>query len=295
MKKIFQYITRALAILVLASGCEGTLSDKEGGSTEGETPSEYWWHFSVNNAEGSPSLGVFLRDFDGSLTNSEIRIDAASGASFEIKTGHPLTTGAKIYAYSPYHAETKDHKAVRMHIPEEQTAGETAMPRAAVPLTLNNPRPDSTFAIQLVDLASVLSLKVLSTQDTDESITSVSFTSGTPLAGSFSFNIKGVDINQAATLAVSGYASKTVTVFADARVGTDPDSARELPMIVAPGSYTGTITIVTDKDRYSISVDDPVVLARAATVPLAVRIAPRVSRDEGGSTEDFSGGELITE
>ena len=295
MKKTFLHIFWALALVAMASGCEGTPADDNGGSTGGETPSEYWWHFSVKNADAAQALGVFVRDFDGGITNGEFHLDATTGASFEIKTDYPLTTGGKIYAYAPYNADSKDHKAIKMSIPEEQTAGEAVMPRASVPLVLADPKPDSTITIQMLDLASTISLKVYSTKDTGEKITSVSFTSETPLAGAFSFNIKGIDANQESTLAIGGYEAKTVKVSTDITVGTDADAAQAIPVVVAPGSYTGIITVVTDKDKYGIVVEDPIVLARAAVVPLTVRIAPRISQDEGGSTEDFTGGELVTE
>lgn len=295
MKKTFLHIFWALALVAMACGCEETPADNPGGPDGGETPSEYQWHFNVKNADASQALGVFVRDFEGGITNGEFHLDATTGASFEIKTDYPLTTGGKIYAYAPYNAESTDHKVVKLSVPEEQTAGVPAMPRASVPLVLDNPKPDSTITIQMLDLASTISLKVYSTKDTGEKIASVSFTSETPLAGAFSFNIKGIDANQSATLALRGYDAKCVTVSAGITVGTDADAAVAIPMVVAPGSYTGIITVVTDKDQYGIVVEDPVVLARAAVVPLTVRIAPRVSQEEGGSTEDFAGGELITE
>lgn len=295
MKKTFLHIFWALALVAMACGCEETPADNPGGPDGGETPSEYIWHFSVKNADAAQALGVFVRDFEGGITNGEFHLDATTGASFEIKTDYSLTTGGKIYAYAPYNAESTDHKAVKLSVPEEQTAGVQAMPRASVPLVLDNPKPDSTITIQMLDLASTLSLKVYSTKDTGEKIASVSFTSETPLAGGFSFNIKGIDANQPATLALRGYDAKCVTVSTGITVGTDADAAVAIPMVIAPGSYTGIITVVTDKDQYGIVVEDPVVLARAAVVPLTVRIAPRVSQEEGGSTEDFAGGELITE
>ena len=294
MKKITLSIIWALALVAMVSGCEKT-PENNSGSTGGETPSEYWWHFNVKNADAAQALGVFVRDFEGGITNGQFHLDASTGASFEIKTDYPLTTGGKIYAYAPYNAESTDHKAVKMSIPEEQTAGEAVMPRASVPLVLADPKPDSTITIQMLDLASTISLKVYSTKDTGEKIASVSFTSETPLAGAFSFNIKGIEAGLASTMALSGLTGKTVKVDAGVSVGTDADAAQAIPMVLAPGSYTGIITVVTDKDQYGIVVEDPVVLARAAVVPLTVRIAPRVSQEEGGSTEDFAGGELITE
>ena len=296
MKKTFlNNIILALSLVAIICGCEGSPADNPGGSGGESTPSEYLWHFKVGNAGASQVLGVFVRDFDGGITNGEYHLDAATGASFEIKTDFALSTGGKIYAYAPYNAANTDHKAVRMTIPEEQTAGEDVMPRASVPLVLNDPKPDSTITLQMLDLASVLSVKVYSTKDTGEKITGLSFTSGNPLAGSFTFSIKDIDANQGATLALSGYAASTVKVSCSVDAGTDPGAAAGIPLVVAPGAYTGIITVFTDKDQYGIVVEDPLVLTRAETVPLTVRIAPRISQDEGGSTEDFAGGELETE
>lgn len=294
MKKILLNMIWALALSGVVCGCEKS----SGGNEEGQgAPEEYLWHVSVSNADATQPIGVFIRDFNGSLSNGEFRPEAVSGASIEIKTGFALSEGGKIYAYAPYSAGSDSHTAVRMKIMEEQSAAAPVMPRAAVPLTFEStPDPETPISLQMLDLAATLSLKVYSTQNTVEKISSVSFSSDTPLAGFFSFNIKGVDANQGSTLALTGYSGKSVTTSTDAlAVGTDPETAKSIPIVIAPGSYTGTVTVVTDKDRYSIVVDQPVVLARASVSTLTVRIAPRISQDEGGSTEDFAGGELVTE
>ena len=296
MKKIFLNIMWVLALLSLAAACEKTPQGGEnGGGGNNDTPKEYVWHFNVQNASQAQSLGLFIRDFEGGLTNGEIRLDATSGASFELKTDYPLSTGGKIYAYAPFNAQTSDHKAVKMSIPALQTSVAVDMPRVAVPMVLDNPKPDSTITIRMVDIAATLAIKVFSTQNTGEKITGISFTADSPLAGNFVFNIKEADPNQSATMVLSGYTLNTVSVSADLVVGTDAAAANAVPMVLAPGSYTGSITVTTNADVYIIKVEEPVVLTRAAETVLTVRIAPKNSQDDNGSTEDFEGGELVTE
>jgi len=293
MKKTLLNIIWALALVAIIPGCEKS----SGGDGDDNAPKEFFWHFNLSNADPAQTIGVFLKDFNGGFNNGEFRLDASTGASFEIKTDYPLSEGGKIYAYAPYSAGSNDHKAVRMSIPEEQTAGVPAMPRVAAPVTLASaPDPETPISLQLLDLAATLSLKVYSTQETGEKIASVSFASDVPVAGSFNFNIKGVDANQPATLALSGYSGKSVSVSAgNFTVGTDPGTARAIPVVIAPGSYTGTVTVVTDKDTYSVVIDEAVTLVRGGTTELSVRIAPKFSQDGNGSTEDFTGGDLETE
>lgn len=296
MKKIFLNIIWALAIFSLAAACDKTPEGGENGEGgNNNTPKEYVWHFKALDASETQNLGLFIRDFEGGLTNGEIHLDASSGASFEVKTDYPLSTGGKIYAYAPYNAETSDHKAVKMSIPAEQTFVEVDMPRVAVPLVLDNPKPDSTIILRMVDIAATLTIKVFSTQNTGERIKSISFTADSPVAGNFVFNIKDADPNQAATMALSGYDLNTVSVAANQVVGTDAEGAQAIPMVLAPGSYTGTITVTTSADVYGVVVETPVVLTRASETVLTVRIAPRNSQDDNGSTEVFVGGELVTE
>lgn len=295
MKKSFLYLIWALTITSLAVSCDKTAEGGDNGDGgNNNTPKEYVWHFKVQNASQAQSLGLFVRDFEGGLTNGEIHLDATSGASFELKTDYPLSTGGKIYAYAPYNAQSSDHKAIKMNIPAEQTLVEVDMPRVAVPLVLENPKPDSTITLRMYDIASTLAIKVFSTQNTGEKITGISFTADSPVAGDFVFNIKNADPNQPATMVLSGYSLNTVSVAANLAVGTDAEAAQAIPMVLAPGSYTGSMTVTTDADVYGVVVEDPVVLTRAAETVLTIRIAPRNSQDDNGSTENFEGGELVT-
>ena len=294
MKKTFLYLIWALAIILQAAGCEKAPQGGENGG-EGVTPSEYLWHFSVNNADAAQPLGLFVKEYDGVINNADVHLDATSGASFTLKTDFGFRTGGKIYAYSPWSSASSDHKAVRLSIPEEQTAGALVMPKVSAPLVLSEPEPATTITVTMLDLAATLAVKVVSTEATGEKLQSISFTSaGNPLAGEFSFNLKGADANQPSTLAISGYDAATVTLSTNASIGTEDASAVAQSMLLAPGSYTGTVTVKTDKDTYGIKVDDPVVLTRGAVTELLVSIAPRQAQDGEGGTEEFEGGELET-
>ena len=290
MKKTFLYICAA-ALFFIAPSCEGT-DEPDGG--EDITPGEYFWHFGVENADPAQPIGLFVRDFDGSMTNEEIHLDATSGASFEIKTDYPLTTGGKVYAYSPYVSSNSKHDALKLSIPADQAAGEVVMPKVAVPLVLDEPSQENTGTLRFVDLAGTLDVKVYSTEATGEQIQKIVFESDSPLAGSFTFNGKTADPNQSVTMALSGLSEKTVSVTGSADIVTDAEAAKGLPMILAPGTYSGTVTVTTNVDTYGIVLDEPVVVSRGSASSLAIRIAPRTTQDDEGNTEEFEGGELDT-
>lgn len=289
MKRYIQLFWAAALIALLPGCCEKINGGEEGGDV---TPSEYHWHFKVDNADPAQSLGIFLKEYEGALTNTEIHPDG--DATFDITTDYALSTGGKFYAYSPYNAVNKDHKALTLTIAEEQTAGAPVMPKVAVPLKFKDPSPDSTMTLRMLDLAGTLAVKVYSTQDAGEQLRSISFTSPDPLAGTFTFNAKDADPNQPSTLALSGYEARTVTLGCSGKIGTDADAAAAQEMLLAPGSYTGTLTVTTDKDTYGIVVEEPVTLTRGNVTVLPVRIAPKVAQDDNGNTEGFEGGELET-
>ena len=292
MKTILNYIWAA-ALLALLPGCCEKIDPNQGG--EEPTPSEYHWTFKVANADPSLTLGIFLKEYEGTLTNVETPLDISDGeAGFSLTTDYAFSTGGKLYAYSPYAEGNKDHKALKMSIAEEQTAGATVMPKVGVPLTFRDPSPDSVMTVQMVDLAARLAVKVYSTQDAGEKLQSIRFTSPDPLAGSFTFNAKAADPNQPSSLVISGYEGRTVTLSCNAGIGTDAEAAPAQEMLLAPGSYTGTVTVTTDKDSYGIVVEEPVTLVRGAVTVLPIRIAPKNSQDDNGNTEGFEGGELET-
>lgn len=293
MKKTFLYMWAAALLMVLPA-CEENPVDEPGGNGGENTPSEYVWHFGVENADATQSIGLFVREYEGSLTNGEIRPDAITGASFSLKTDYPLSTGGKVYAYSPYDAAAADLKAIPFVIPLVQKAGSVAMPKAAEPVVLSEPESENTATLAFVDLASTLNVKVYASQSVEETITEIAFKADTPIAGVFKFNVKGMNPNQASTMAISGYTDKEVLVSGSVPVASDAASASGLSMIVAPGTYSGTFTVTTDKDSYGIVLEDPVVLERGESATVTLCIAPKSGVDAGGSTEDFEGGDLDT-
>ena len=293
MKKTFLYMWAAALFTVLPA-CEQNPVDEPGGNGGENTPSEYVWHFGVENADATQSIGLFVREYEGSLTNGEIRPDAITGASFSLKTDYPLSTGGKVYAYSPYDAAAADLKAIPFVIPVVQKAGTVAMPKAAEPVVLSEPESENTATLAFVDLASTLNVKVYASQSVEETITEIAFKADTPIAGVFKFNVKGMNPNQASTMAISGYTGKEVLVSGSVPVASNAASASGLSMIVAPGTYSGTFTVTTDKDSYGIVLEDPVVLERGESATVTLCIAPKSGVDAGGSTEDFEGGELDT-
>lgn len=283
----------ALALVAMVFGCEKAPRNNDG-SSEVETPSEYFWHFSVKNVDAGWPIGVFVRDYKVAITNGEFHLDASTGASFEIKTDYSLSAGGKIYAYSPYAEGNDKHNALKLTIPTEQVSGAVPMPRVAVPVELGEPSQESTATLSFYDLAGSLEVKVYSTKSTGEKVSAIAFESSEPLAGSFVFNAKAADPNQASTVVISGYTEKKVSTTGSFVVDTDPDSAGSLTLVLAPGTYSGTMTVTTDVDTYGIVLEEPVTVVRGEKSSVTVRIAPRNDQDSSGNAEEFEGGVLET-
>lgn len=234
----------------------------------------------------SDAIGKFAEWEDGdrlgSITTKTAgfsNITPAEGdnpATFSIYSKGGLTAGNTITVWYPYGGSTQnDATAVTLSIPEEQNHLSDgrfdfdAMPMVAKQITVtpemastNNQTPLAT--INLSNLGSVLNFKVFSTNDSyaSEKVISVTFnaknaagTEDANIGGTFSKNLATIDPDNKETMTISSFTAGVSSIvtkpYADASIGADKAHALDLYMVVAPGTFSGSIVVKTNAAEYT--------------------------------------------
>ena len=216
-----------------------------------------------SNWETGDKIGyVTSRNDKGSAT-----VTLGSPATFTIDAANGLAVDDEVEVWYPYRKAEADKSTVQMIIPVYQIqAGDSfdfdAMPMVAEPITITSDMlsgDDYVGTINFANLASLIEFKVFSSVGTYESekVAAITFDAGSSnIAGHFNMNVGAVDFDTPATLAFSGYTGKSVTtsLASPVSIGTDKASARNVYMVVAPGTYTGNIIVTTDAAFYTIPI-----------------------------------------
>lgn len=188
-------------------------------------------------------------------------------ATFTIAPTTGLAVDNVVNVWYPYRKDESNKASVQMVIPVNQVqSGDTfdfdAMPMVAEPITITSEMlSGSNYAgtINFANLASLIEFKVFSTAGTyaSEKVVAITFDAGSSnIAGHFNMNVGAVDFGTPATLGISGYTGKSVTtsLASAAAIGNSKATAKNVYMVVAPGTYSGSITVITDAAFYTIPV-----------------------------------------
>lgn len=210
-----------------------------------------------------------------------------------------LAAGAAVYAYYPYNAEATAANALALSIPATQTntaeGGFDAsyIPVVAAPVTVegtaNQQEVNGTF--QFRSLASVVKFNVYSAYaaSTEEKVVSLKL-DAEGIAGNFTWDLTA----ERSEWTVSGLDANSVLASpaAPAAIGADAENAAVVYAVVAPGTYTGTLTVITDKTTYEIALGQKT-FTIAETVEVDVEL-PSSSNGFGATLEDFEITEMAT-
>ena len=216
------------------------------------------------------------------------------GSTLTLSLGSALAAGDMLYAYFPYQAGSAPATATVLSIPTEQTVtggvyDADAMPVVIEPFEVTAPvaAGESTAALAFRNLGSVVRFHIYSS---DASITgnvkSVKFTATSPLAGETPVDITG----DPATASLAGLSESSVTTTLDvaAPIGSSRETGAQVPMVIAPGSYRGSLLItLDDASTFTYDIVNPFSIARSALKPAGVDLARAKSGSiEGSGTED---------
>lgn len=195
---------------------------------------------------------------------------------FTISSYKPLNKDDMVYCASPYIANPGSNpEEVTMSISSGQKQNESTfdgkyLPMVAVPFPISaaisspNGTHSESDAVSFYALGSVIEFDVFSPNGTyaGEQIQSITFTTSEAkdyIGGSFSFNMTGVSETDASTLSISGYNETAITVSLDAALTVaaediDKDNAEVVYMVVAPGTHSGVVKVLTNEATYTYTV-----------------------------------------
>lgn len=209
--------------------------------------------------ESGDAVGIYLNGYG----NYDGNVDTESSPKRVIlgNTTYVLA-GTKAYPYYPFDEGCTTATAVTFNIPNRQTGGDkSAMPMVGVPFTIEDGGAASNNGvIHFLNLASIIDFRVYSANLAGESIQYITFKAdGGTLSGDAVMNLTTVDPYDETTLAISSWGEHQydyVTVRQNEDVAVDINSAPSIYMVLAPGTYSGTITIETDAALYTFPFTD---------------------------------------
>lgn len=191
--------------------------------------------------------------------NQSAAVSVSGGdVTINVKSTVALTPGDVVYAYYPYSSSNNaaEASAVTLEIPTKQVSGSAdAMPMVALPFTLTgNVEANAATEVgtlQFLNLGSVIKLNIYSSDVSfqGETIESVEFQAGAACAGSFSYDLTTVDASSPAV--ISGYTGQEVVSTGRSNVGTSSSDGGVYYLVVAPGSYSGSFIIRTNRADYT--------------------------------------------
>ena len=170
-------------------------------------------------------------------------------------------TGDKLHAYFPYTKDnsSNDAKNVALSIAAVQSQSEAGafdianLPMVSYPQRLDAESLSEIPALQMHVLGGILRAKVFADgQYGDEKVQSIAFADeNTPMAGAFKLDLSG--LSDEASLIVTGLASRTAKTQLSIpyAVPSSQESAKDIYMILAPGTYDGTLSVTTEKAVYT--------------------------------------------
>lgn len=277
MKKIVKYITIiAAASFVFSCAKEAVVSEelaKEEPKVEEEV-FEYIFRVSgKDNDETKTTLdgttvkwesGDKIGIYATGTANKFGAISELDPVQFPVYLTKALSAGDKVYCYYPQSTANNSNEAdaIQLTIPAEQTGDFDAMPQVSLPYEVTADMATGTNNVDDIyfcNIGSVARFYVYSSAGayTSETVESITFTANTGLAGAVTFDLTAVDYSNQSTLATSGYAARSAKVTASPTIGTSTSNAGIANLVIAPGTYYGTVVLLTDKAKYTYTISEP--------------------------------------
>ena len=269
--RIFNWLTLTAVVAVLASCSREEMEVVTPVTPETPaTPSGQVYHFELIDGETKATLGedgVYWEAGDhvglflGQYHNEAAVNVEASPKTVSFSTPEPVAAGTYGYAYYPYGALNTSAAQAKVVFPSQQKGSAlSAMPMAGVPFRLADGA--SNGQIHFLNLGAIINFRIYSASHAGEKVSSIRFTANSgshPVSGEATLDLTGVVPGDEESLGLtwSGSANaSSVTlkqVFDVESTKDDAIAAGSHYMIVAPGTYSGTITVTTNAATYTFN------------------------------------------
>lgn len=292
MKKFFYFVLAITVAAIAAVSCTKSEDDhlvkEEGGYyytftiDEGLTKATLGEE-GVKWVDGD-KVGMFIENASGEkVYYGYANVDVSTTPkSVILYSSNEIPQGSKAYAYYPYNEENKDNTPATTKIslisPQTGSAIST-MPMAGIPFTVNTTVPVDTEthkaqtngAIKFLNLGAIIEFQIYAQAYSSETVQYVTFTADTkknqagnsvnPIAvsGNASLDLSGINLEDESCLDLAfeqESSSNSVRVNQEVPVAATKDAASPVFMAIAPGTYTGTITVGTDVATYTFTFDN---------------------------------------
>ena len=212
--------------------------------------------------ESADQVGLFLGDAPGQAGAVDV---TTAPKTIVFSAAGPLPEGTPVRACYPYLEGNAGASAAKVLFPSQQQGGTlSAMPMAGIPFPLQ--AGETQGVVHFLNLGSIVDFRILSTAYAGEQVRSITLTATSgehPLSGEATLDLTAVERGNEASLSVSwpGEAftpsSVTVTQVSTVTPAKEISSALgNLYMVVAPGTYSGTIEVVTNAATYTFPFAD---------------------------------------
>ncbi|MBQ7517056.1 MAG: hypothetical protein IJU13_01340 [Bacteroidales bacterium] len=237
--------------------------------------------------ENGDRVGVYAVSGSHVSANRPGTVTLGTPCTFTVSASMALSSGDYVYAYAPYAGTAGDRpESVTLTIPAGQAQDGTvfdaaSLPLVSIPMRLSEALPaDTDYPVSTLSFANVASLVCYNIYSSlsdyvGEQILQVRFDGPAGICGSGTLDLTAVVEGNDATFAPSGCTGTSVVtqVSGSLPVTAARASASAVLMGLVPGTWGGTITVVTDKSDYVFTLASSVPFGRSALQPISLDLA----------------------
>ena len=214
-----------------------------------EAPSRVTFTDGLYAWEGNEMLGLFIASATPTL-NAPSAVEVVDGRGYCNASVYSFAAGDMLCAYMPYRSANVSIGAVTLEIPAQQQLAAAGNITSSMPMVATHilAADEQNAPVVMRALGGIIRFNVYASGDyAGEKVQRITYAADKAIAGEFAFNLTAEDLD------ITGYTSTSVGVALNAAytVGSSLDNATPISMVVAPGNYSGTLTVVTDAATYT--------------------------------------------
>ena len=274
-KSIKSFFVFAVAALTLA-GCQKAENEQP---VQNEGQYKYSFTIAEDNTKAEigdnsiewvsgDQVGIFIGSL-GEYTGYKgyAKIDVTTTPKMVVLySNSAIPAGAMAYAYAPYDTENKNNDANRVKIVVNNIQSGSkisAMPLAGLPFEVEEDveagNQEGNGQIKFMNLGSLINFKIFSTNEEfqSETIQSIQFEATKTIAGIGYIDLTAVDMDDEGSLMLDMDTEENIVKVNEVMaVADDKESADPIKMVILPGVFEGTLTVVTDAATYTKAIPE---------------------------------------